>query len=1107
MRILQKLKRYKKRLIAGFVAATILAAVPIIAEQFQSPMQAESVIAYDVNGVALPTFYKEDMNKVPVYCLNRNARQPNTSLNYTESGEIENKNVYNILAYGFPNHSYSNNNIFDYLVTQYALWMELKVNEHSDSTQANCDWNTINVTAVDSNIKIKWDPYTSDTFRQYGFNASWNNQSVTAKYFKACIYDLLNKARNTNNKQKAQINLSTNKLSTTIKDIGDKKYYLTDYVELSPGVGTLNQSQTGKLKLTVNEAVDGMYIYSESGELLPFNGTEWDRRLKTDAKIAIAILYDETQRQNYNLTFTLEGPVYYNAVYKFVSNNSGYQNIAHNSISQEGSVSASFTVNSKWQSGGVKITKKDVTNVDKPKSLANVSFQLQYKVPDSNPEEWVNWGKPKVTNSDGIVTWGGLPFYEYRALEVNAPEGYEFDPEKPITLGTLTTDGQVLEAIVENKKTEGSLQITKTNYNGDVPVKDAVFELYKDNKCTIKATYSNGTTVEAKTSGKDGILQWDHLPLGFYYVKETEAPDPYRVKTQPTVVNLKTAGVNKITITNNKKCGTLKVTKVDDQDTKLEGVKFGVYTNKECTNPLSFATTGPDGVATFRYLVIDTVYYLKEIEGLNGYTISDEISEVKITKDGQIIELTKVNKREIGNAQLKKVDPNGKALPAAQFKLLDENDKQVGEIQTTDDNGEVMWKDLPLGTYKFIEVKAPSGYVKDETPKIVVLDKVGETKTVTMKNVNVKGSIVIKKADKANTKMLAGAEFTLFNMDGSKVDLKIGENPTITNKAGYCSFANVPYGNYYVQETKAPEGYQISDKKYNISISGEDNNPIIELDITNEKYPFYLKVIKIDNENKERKLQGAEFVLLQDGKAVIPADTTETTTPETDTPSEGNVAVPEDKAETPSQDNEWGSKVFTTDENGEILFPADLDFGTYTLVEVKAPRGYIGMDKPFEFTIDESTKYTESTKDDKPIHVYDVTVGNTPGEGELEITKTDISTGELLPNASFVIYGEDSETVVEKGTTDETGIATFKLKIGKYYYQEFAAPDGYQVDNTKFPFEIKDNGEIVKCRMTNTKLPKTGILVRNFAIPGGICILVAGAFIALKVSSKRKQNN
>ncbi|MGG7142943.1 SpaA isopeptide-forming pilin-related protein, partial [Clostridium nigeriense] len=57
--------------------------------------------------------------------------------------------------------------------------------------------------------------------------------------------------------------------------------------------------------------------------------------------------------------------------------------------------------------------------------------------------------------------------------------------------------------------------------------------------------------------------------------------------------------------------------------------------------------------------------------------------------------------------------------------------------------------------------------------------------------------------------------------------------------------------------------------------------------------------------------------------------------------------------------------------------------------------------------------------------------------------------------------------------TDEKGLATFELGYGKYYYQEFDAPEGYVIDEKLYPFEIKTSGEIVKASMTNKKLEET----------------------------------
>ena len=70
-------------------------------------------------------------------------------------------------------------------------------------------------------------------------------------------------------------------------------------------------------------------------------------------------------------------------------------------------------------------------------------------------------------------------------------------------------------------------------------------------------------------------------------------------------------------------------------------------------------------------------------------------------------------------------------------------------------------------------------------------------------------------------------------------------------------------------------------------------------------------------------------------------------------------------------------------------------------------------------------------------------------------------------DAGFRIYAADGETVVKEGRTDKNGKCEFELEFGKYYYQEFDAPDGYKIDDTKYEFSISEDGQVVSVVMTN----------------------------------------
>ena len=130
---------------------------------------------------------------------------------------------------------------------------------------------------------------------------------------------------------------------------------------------------------------------------------------------------------------------------------------------------------------------------------------------------------------------------------------------------------------------------------------------------------------------------------------------------------------------------------------------------------------------------------------------------------------------------------------------------------------------------------------------------------------------------------------------------------------------------------------------------------------------------------------------------------------------------------------------------------------SYTVTEIEAPKGYSISDEPTQ-----TIKLVEQQAE------FVVDFENEQNTIPFEITKTGISTGELIPVCTFEILNENKEQVIT-GTTDENGIAHFQLAIGKYFYREISAPDIYEIDDTPYPFEITENDDIVKAEMTNKK--------------------------------------
>ena len=144
------------------------------------------------------------------------------------------------------------------------------------------------------------------------------------------------------------------------------------------------------------------------------------------------------------------------------------------------------------------------------------------------------------------------------------------------------------------------------------------------------------------------------------------------------------------------------------------------------------------------------------------------------------------------------------------------------------------------------------------------------------------------------------------------------------------------------------------------------------------------------------------------------------------------------------------------------------------------------------------------------------------GTGTLELTKKDVADGELITNCGVEILDRNKK-VIFQGRTDKDGLVKFgHLPYGTYYYREFDAPEGYILDETPHPFEIKKNGEIVKAVMTNKKKQKepgyittddkpktgdtTGFIVVMLMLVAGISVLLIVFNVRHKKSGKKSKN-
>lgn len=269
--------------------------------------------------------------------------------------------------------------------------------------------------------------------------------------------------------------------------------------------------------------------------------------------------------------------------------------------------------------------------------------------------------------------------------------------------------------------------------------------------------------------------------------------------------------------------------------------------------------------------------------------------------------------------------------------------------------------------------------------------------------------------------------------DGSYsfTDLASQATDLTPNGKGDIDVTGLPEGDYEWREISTADGYMISSKKA-ITVTADKTAKTEFVNKTSAPDKGKITIHKRDAETRA-DLEGAKFevaaaedIYVGNGYCIYPKGTViDTITTGTDGIAETTKAI---------------YKGYS-----------------YTVTEIEAPKGYSISDKPTQ-----TIKLVEQQAE------FVVDFENEQNTIPFEITKTDISTGELIPDCSFEILNENKEQVIT-GTTDENGIAHFQLAIGKYFYREISAPDIYEIDDTPYPFEITENDDIVKAEMTNKK--------------------------------------
>lgn len=714
-----------------------------------------------------------------------------------------------------------------------------------------------------------------------------------------------------------------------------------------------------------------------------------------------------------------------------------------------------------------------------------------------------------VSEDGYLITPQKLDAGNYSLVEVQAPYGYVLNSD-PIPFTVTSADNEDVEGLCVITVTaydmaqKGTITITKSgevfasvsvsgeegvidkegNWGVINPTYQAVYEVRNLSGATYQVIAAEdiytgdgtlrvaaGTVVADMATNGDGVATTDELYLGKYRVVETEAPFGYTLNEEEQIVELTYAG-QEISLTsfsasyvNDRQKLELSVEKEMEQNEtfgigmngEITAVSFGLYAKEDIVavdesvipadGLMEIAFADENGNVSFTSDLPFGTYYVKELSTDVHYNMNDAVYEVAFEYCGQdtAIQTIALNDGEAIENNLKYgriegykfndvvADGEEKGLEGAVFGLFKEGTMDLTSdnavmFATSDESGYFVFGNVPYGDYLVVELTAPEGYVLSDARHFVSITY--DTQVLGLKVINypIIGSVELTKVDKDYPENhLAGATFELYK--DVDADGELGENDTLIGdlteyEGGIYRQDGLRKGSYLVREKTAPEGFLLDENVYAFAIEEDGQVAIIEneagVGFMNQVKMGKLTIYKTDKAIGD-KLVGAGFrVCDMEGNTVAEA---------------------------------------VTGEDGTVSF--DLRYGKYTVAEYKAPEGYVLDETPYAF---------EVTKDGQ---VITVDMSNTKISGKLVISKVDADTEKLLPDAGFRIYAADGKTVIKEGRTDKKGVCEFELEFGKYFYQEFDAPDGYEIDDTMYEFSITEDGKIVSVVMTNKKTPET----------------------------------
>lgn len=639
----------------------------------------------------------------------------------------------------------------------------------------------------------------------------------------------------------------------------------------------------------------------------------------------------------------------------------------------------------------------------------------------------------------------------YITVHMRAPSDRSFCDKKAVNQYTVQYDAYGLSDLFEQTyrlssaettvrllDTVGKIVLQKVDADHVIRTGDDGIKQYSSltgAKFQVYDSDGNALFSEPQKLSSLGRIPVKNVPYGTYYWEEVEAPPGYERITGLHAFEID--GITEILeIPNHRIPGKVTLVKKDQDsldEVRLSGAVYELYeaNGNQVFTDENYVWKREGANSTFvtdesGQLIVTGLpwgsYYFREIEAPTGYILASDHVNFTIGKgqyDGEngIVqtEVVAYNSQKTASLTLKKTDEiNQKPIKDAIFSLYrsdTEEDQLMASGLKTNAAGEIVVNDLKFGTYYFVETRNAGGYqMPDEKAartESVVLNASTAEQMLEIGHTNERrsGRVWLTKTD--NTGMLAGdAEYGLYYRESEQEEYRLMGTYTTEADRNSPSYGEIlvedlPWGDYYFLETRAPKGYELSTEPIAFTIDRETVQNVISLEATDWLKDGSVRLIKTDLEDPNVRLPGAVYELYRlDGTRCVAGV---------------DYSLPE------------GITRIETGEDGSILL-MDISQGAYYLQEIQAPDSYSISDELIRFSV---------TKENVDA-VQELVAADEKGKAVITIRKEINEIYEAFGNPTFLfqVTGEDGSRYVRSITMDGqnlTGEVSLEVDQGVIY--------------------------------------------------------------------------